>query len=100
MLYLSSELGGIRDALLGFDLERRTPEDFRWIAGTLRFEFDNAQTYLDRLEPPLRQTFDEEGGYDQAAVLAITVKSIRDTVALELAGALGLAGGFNSLDGD
>ncbi len=100
VLFISGELEGIRQALASLGLEALTPEDFSWIFGGLEFEFKNAQSLLDQLEPPLRQTLGEDGTYAKVEVLAITLKSIRDTMALELAGALDLAGGFNALDGD
>ncbi|MHA7775852.1 imelysin family protein [Roseibium sp. M-1] len=99
-VYLSSELLGLHDAIEGLDLKDLTPEEFTWIFGTLDFEFKNAQTLLDALHPPLRETFEEGEAYDKVVVLAITVSSLQKTVGQELAGALGLSGGFNSLDGD
>jgi len=99
VVFLSGELKGIEEALGSLGLKALTPTDFVWIFDTLAFEFGNARSLLDTLRPPLRQTFNEDD-YDRVNVLAITVKSIRDTVALELAGALDLAGGFNALDGD
>lgn len=98
--YMSGELAGIRDALFSMDLIDFTADQFHWIFNGIDFEFGNAQGYLDDLQPPLRQTFEEGESYAKVTVLAITVKSIRDTMATELAGALELAGGFNALDGD
>jgi len=100
VLFLSGELDGIRQALAGLGLEDLTPEEFTWIYGALEFEFANAKGLLDELRPPLRETFGDEDSYARVGVLAITLKSIRDTMALELAGALNLSGGFNALDGD
>jgi len=99
-VYLSAELRGLRDAIVGLDLKKLTPDQFTWIFDTIEFEFGNAQSLLDALNPPLRQSFEEGDAYDKVAVLAITVKSLQVTIGQELAGALGLAGGFNSLDGD
>lgn len=99
-VYLSAELMGLRDAIIGLDLKDLTPEEFTWIFDTIEFEFRNAQSLLDALTPPLRRSFEEGEAYDKVAVLAITVKSLQVTIGRELAGALGLAGGFNSLDGD
>ncbi len=100
VVYLTGELRGVQDALGSLDLKELTPDDFQWIFDTLTFEFGNAQILLTRLQPPLRQTFREGGSYEEVKVLAIALKSIRDTMAEELAGALELAGGFNALDGD
>jgi len=98
--FISGELGGIREALASLNLVDLTPEEFTWIYSGLDFEFGNAQALLVQLAPPLRHTFGEDGSYARVEVLAITLKSIRDTMALELAGALDLSGGFNALDGD
>lgn len=100
VVFLSRELDGIRLALESLGLEDLTPEDFTWIFSGLQFEFRNAQALLGELAPPLRQTLGDNGTYKKVEALAITLKSIRDTMALELAGALDLAGGFNALDGD
>jgi predicted lipoprotein len=99
VVFLSGELVGIEEALDSLDLKPLTPDDFAWIFDTLAFEFGNARSLLDALQPPLRERFGE-GDYQRVNVLAITLKSILDTMALELAGALDLAGGFNALDGD
>lgn len=100
VVYLSGELLGVHDAITSLDLKDLTPDDFTWIYDTLDFEFGNAVNLLETLESPLRQSFEEGDAYDKVAVLAITLKSLRDTIALELAGSLELAGGFNALDGD
>lgn len=98
--FLSGELKGLQDTLASFHLEALTPEDFSWIFDTIAFEFGNAQSILEKLTPPLRQTLSAGDSYARLNVLAITLQSLRDSIALELAGALGLAGGFNALDGD
>ncbi|TYC52625.1 imelysin family protein [Rhodobacterales bacterium] len=100
VVYMKAELQGIRDALFSMNLMAMTPEKFHWIYNGVDFEFSNAQGYLDNLQSPLRQTFEDGDGYAQVSILAITVKSIRNTLATEMAGALQLAGGFNALDGD
>lgn len=98
--YLNSELGGIRRALAvakyGLDLN----EEFAWLPGSLDYEFENAQKLLSGMRSPVRQTLKTQPVYGQMSVLVITLDSLRDTMALELAGALGLSGGFNALDGD
>lgn len=100
VLFLSSELLGLEHALASMDLKAMSPSEHEWLFDTLGFEFKNAQNLLSQLQPPLRQTFEESGAYSKLKVLAITLQSIRELVAPEIAGALGLAGGFNALDGD
>ncbi|MEM5583487.1 imelysin family protein [Roseibium sp. AS2] len=100
IVFLSGELTGLQETLGSFNLEALTPEEFAWIFDSISYEFGNARSILEDLTPPLRQTFGEGDSYARVKVLAITLQSLRDTIALELAGALDLAGGFNALDGD
>lgn len=99
ILFLSSELKGIEAALSSMDLKPMVSSDYEWLFDTAGFEFRNAQNALSALTPPIRQTLDKKG-YGKLAVLSIILKSVRELVAPEMAGALGLAGGFNALDGD
>ncbi|MES0883812.1 imelysin family protein [Roseibium sp. SCP14] len=100
IIYLSGELSGIRDAVNSMNLKPLMSESDRWVLDTLGFEFKNAQSYLDKLTPPLRLNFGKDGSYNLTAALAVTLNAIRDMMAQEVAGALKLAGGFNALDGD
>lgn len=99
-LYLSGEIGGIRDALFAMNLKVLTPEEFVWLLDTLDFEFGNSQVYVKKLVPPVRQTFKQNNNYGDMKALAIALDSVRELMAQELAGALELVGGFNALDGD
>lgn len=98
--YMAAELEGIRDAMNAAKFEPSLGSDAAWIPGSLNFEFGNAAQTLRSLEGPLRQTMDTDGTYDKLNLVAIQVNSLRDTMALNLAGGLGLSGGFNALDGD
>ncbi|MBD8891700.1 imelysin family protein [Roseibium litorale] len=98
--YIAAELEGIRDAMNAAKLEPDLDSDAEWIPGSLNFEFGNAANNLRSLNGPLRQTMEEGGTYDKLNLVAIQVNSLRDTMALNLAGGLGLSGGFNALDGD
>ena len=98
--FLSGELSGIRDALFSMELQRALPSDYLWLLDSLDFEFNIAQSYLAQLQPPLRATFKRQKDYDLVEALAIALKSVRDLMVLETAGALELSGGFNALDGD
>lgn len=98
--YLISELDGIRRALAAAEYDLDLDGEFAWLPGSLDYEFENAQKILSGMESPIRQTLKTRQTYRQMRVLVITLNSLRDTMALELAGALGLSGGFNALDGD
>lgn len=98
--YLAGELGGVHDALVSMDLKAHMSPDDQWTIDTLGFEFNNADNYLAPLEPPLRKTFGDGTNYNQVAALVIVLNSIHDLMTQGVAGSLGLAGGFNALDGD
>ncbi|WP_346892646.1 imelysin family protein [uncultured Roseibium sp.] len=100
LAYLGAELKGIEDALRAADFEPLLSEDFAWIPDSIYFEFGNAQNLLASITPPIRQSLDDSDNYNRLKVLTLTINSLRDTMAGELAGALSLSGGFNALDGD
>jgi len=97
--YLSGELDGLHDAIFSMELKERMSADDQWTLDTLGFEFKNADGYLAKLQPPLRTTFGQNGSYNMASALVITVESIQGLMQ-GIAGALDLSGGFNALDGD
>ncbi|WP_417687394.1 imelysin family protein [Roseibium sp.] len=98
--YVSAELEGIRQALDAAGFEQVLDDDFKWIPQSVAFEFDNGLNVLDTMDQPIRQSLQDPDVYKKLSLLTIIVNSLRDTIALELAGALGLSGGFNALDGD
>lgn len=100
VIYLAGELFGVRDALFSMDLKPLMSSEDHWTLDTLGFEFTNAGNYLEALETPLRGTFANTGNYNRVAALSITLSSIQELMSDGVAGALGLAGGFNALDGD
>lgn len=100
VIYLSGELDGIHAALFSMDLKPLMSSEDQWTLDTLGFEFKNAGNYLKNLEAPLRATFNQGASYNQVAALLITLSSIQELMTQGVAGALGLAGGFNALDGD
>lgn len=100
VVYLTGELDGIHDALVSMDLKPLMSPADQWTLDTLGFEFKNAGNYLAALETPLRKSFANTGNYNRVAALSITLSSIQELMVDGVAGALGLAGGFNALDGD
>ena len=98
--YVTAEMEGIRDALNAAGFETALPEDFAWILPSLKFEFDNGIDTLKGIDGPIRTELKTEAVYHQLNLFYIISGSLRDTMALELAGALNLSGGFNALDGD
>lgn len=100
VVFLTSEMNGILDAIRSMDLEPMMPEEHAWLIGSMTFEFENALKTLKKLQPPLRETFEVSGAYGQLSLLVISLNSLQRLVGERVAGALGLAGGFNALDGD
>lgn len=100
MAYMIAELKGIKGALEAAGFSPALDEEFAWILGSLAFEFENAIGTLEAIDGPVRQSIKSDETYGRLTLLMITMNSLRDTMALELAGALGLSGGFNALDGD
>lgn len=98
--FLRAELNGLDGALTSMKIETILPEEFVWLAGSAEFEFRNAQNILGRLTPPLRQTLQETQAYTQLSLVTISLNALERLVGQRIAQALGLAGGFNALDGD
>jgi len=98
--YLAAELKGIEDALRAGGFAPLLDEEFAWIPDSVFYEFGNAQSLLAGISPPVRQSIGDGDTYDRLKVLTLTIDSLRDTMAGELAGALAFSGGFNALDGD
>ncbi len=100
VVFLAAEMSGILDAVKSMNLEPIMPEEHVWLIGSMTFEFENAQKTLNNLQPPLRQTFETGDAYSQLSLVVISLNSLQRLVGERIAGALGLAGGFNALDGD
>lgn len=100
LAYLSAEIGGLAEALKAGGYERGLDSEGIWIPASLEFEFGNALKVLARLREPMRVALTDAEQHGRLAYVALVLKGLRDTVALNLAGSLNLAGGFNALDGD
>ncbi|NBN65965.1 imelysin family protein [Pannonibacter tanglangensis] len=100
LAYLSAEISGLAEALKAGSYERGLDSEGTWIPASLEFEFGNALKALARLREPMRVTLAEPETHAGLSYVALVLKGLRDTVALNLAGSLNLSGGFNALDGD
>ncbi|MET1416060.1 imelysin family protein [Roseibium sp. HPY-6] len=100
LLYLTGELNGIKDAVFSMDLKAELPEENHRALDTLDFEFKNIARNLSALQAPLRRMFSEEGNYSKLNAVSFTLSSVHYLMTNGIAGPLGLAGGFNALDGD
>ncbi|ADZ68843.1 imelysin family protein [Polymorphum gilvum] len=98
--YLTAEIEGLHDAWLAAGYERDLDAEGAWIPASLAFEFANALKALAGVPAPVRRSMADPATYDRLAYLVLVLNSLRDMMALNLAGSLGMTGGFNALDGD
>ncbi|MEL7528600.1 MAG: hypothetical protein AAFN16_22720, partial [Pseudomonadota bacterium] len=69
------------------------------VESAMIFEFNNIQNTLSALQAPIRQNFTERS-YNQLRAVSFTLSSVHYLMTNGMAGPMGLAGGFNALDGD
>lgn len=82
-------------------LERALPEDGRWIAQSIAFEFANARRALEPLaDVPIADALKDADMRGKLAYARLVTSSLSDIIGRHLTGALGLTAGFSSLDGD
>jgi predicted lipoprotein len=81
VVFLTSEMDGILAAIQSMDLEpMMMPEEHAWLIGSMTFEFENAMKTLNKLQPPLRETFEPSGAYGQLSLLVISLNSLQRLV--------------------
>ena len=85
------ETAGIPDIL---------PEDERWLARSIEFEFNNAEATLARLRMPVEAVLADEERVKDLNYLVILTQSLQSLFGQQVTAALGLSVGFSSLDGD
>ncbi|SFT79487.1 hypothetical protein SAMN05444141_103443 [Pseudovibrio denitrificans] len=98
--YLSASLAGLQGALNAGGYAKVLEDEQDWVDSSLNFEFSNAQRVLANLPKPLQDTGKEPEVREQLRYLITIIDGIKVVMAEDLAGYLGLAGGFNALDGD
>ena len=76
------------------------PEDERWLANSIEFEFNNAQEILERLQLPVAEVLEDEERRGELGYLVILTQSLQRLFGEQVTAALGLSVGFSSLDGD
>ncbi|WP_068084689.1 imelysin family protein [Polycladidibacter stylochi] len=100
VLYLSTSLEAIQSALTTSGFLNQLTDEQAWVADSLRFETQNGVKTLAKLKSSFKMAAKDANERKQLVYLNIVIGSLRETMATTLAGYLGLAGGFNSLDGD
>jgi len=71
-----------------------------WIDGGLQLELRNVATSLERIDMPLEEAVMPGPGRETLIYVVIALKSLHTTIEGRLAQAVGVAVGFNALDGD
>ncbi len=98
--YLSASLSGLQGALNVGGYAKVLEDEQDWVDSSLNFEFANTQRVLANLPKPLQDTGKEPEVREQLRYLITIIDGIKVVMAEDLAGYLGLSGGFNALDGD
>jgi len=76
------------------------PEDDRWQARSIEFEFNNVEAALARLRIPIEDIVADEERAGDLGYLVILSQSLQRLFGEQLTETLGLSVGFSSLDGD
>lgn len=97
---VASNLGGMRKLFEASRLSSLLPQDTAWIAGSIDFEFGNAERALEIAESPIAEILADPVRRDNFAYARLVTSSLSELFGVRLAGALGLTAGFSSLDGD
>ncbi len=100
LTFVSASLDGLQSAFGAGQFAAYVPENYAWIGPSIDFEFSNAAKALKKAPFPAAKALAEPQGRKTLEYVEIVLKGLRETIAGELAGALELKGGFNSLDGD
>jgi predicted lipoprotein len=80
-------------------VERLLPDNSKWIAQSIEFEFKNAEDAL-WLSGPVDEILSKPDKRAKLAYAVIVTSSLTDLIADRLTAELGLTAGFSSLDGD
>lgn len=97
---IENSLEGLRDYSDAANLGDILPEDQSWLAGSVQFEFENAQRTVKKLDMPVEEIVANEEKLDDLHYLMIVLKSLNTQFGQQITAAFGLIAGFSSLDGD
>jgi predicted lipoprotein len=97
---IAASLGGMRKLFEASQLAGLLPSDSAWIADSIGFEFDNAESALKAADGPVAEMLADPARREKLAYARIVTSSLSELFGVRLAGALGLTAGFSSLDGD
>ena len=98
--FLRANLIGIKDLISISGLMHQLPKNKRWIAGAVKFEFENALDTLSGLEGPVQAWVEDRDKAAKLSYLIIVVRSLQSLIGEQMAEALNLPTTFSPLDGD
>ncbi len=81
-------------------MERLLPQDEKWIAQSIEFEFTNADDALWPVNEPIADMLADPEQRSKLAYVRIVTSSLTELIGARLTAELGLTVGFSSLDGD
>lgn len=98
---MTASIAGMKDLFLVSGMEEELPEELRWVAGALDFEFQNfTGTAASVAELPIADAVADEEASGKIGYLRILTQSLQQMAVQEISFSLGLSAGFSSLDGD
>ncbi len=97
---LKQGVEGMRDFYGATGITEELGETDRWIDGALQLEMNNIDETLDTITMPFEESVAPGPGREALVYTVIALKSLHNTVDTRLAQAVGVAVGFNALDGD
>ena len=98
--FVESGLEALRAYFEAAGIVNLLPEEERWQARSIEFEFNNAETTLSRLHMPIEDIVADEEHRSDLNYLVILTQSLQSLFGEQLTATLGLSVGFSSLDGD
>jgi predicted lipoprotein len=100
MAFTQSSFEALRTYFKASGLAGVLPEDERWQARSIEFEFNNAGDALSRLQMPIEDVLANEDRVSDLKYLMILSQSLQRLFGEQITATLGLSVGFSSLDGD
>lgn len=97
---LAGNLTGMRALFIASDLAATLPENLRWIAQSIDFEFGNAIHAAEGASGAVAEVLADPAQRSKLAYFKLVTTSLSDLFGKRLSGELGLTAGFSSLDGD
>lgn len=97
---LAANVDALRDLFVVSGVGQSTPPESVGLAGSIEFEFANADRALKLITLPLEEAVIDPRQAQALAYLAIVTGSLQSLIGEQLSAALALSVGFSSLDGD